>query len=61
MKIYFSQYFDDYIFVIGGQPYVFFFSSMYDLYPASMSLEAIWPQHLLDKHAVEFVCEVLDD
>lgn len=23
MKIYFSKYFDDYIFVIGGQPYLY--------------------------------------
>lgn len=64
MKIYFSKFFDDYIFVIGGQPYVFLASFSEKV----MRLLEVWPQHLKnsrmhkqkkDKEVV-FICTVKD-
>ena len=65
MKIYFSKYFDDYIFVIGGQPYLF---SDIVLDGQSMVLTEVSPNHLKnsrmhkrkeDKEVI-FICTVKD-
>ena len=64
MKIYFSKYYDDYIFVIGGQSY-FFVASAYD---KVMLLVEVSPNHLKnsrmhkpkkDKEVI-FICTVKD-
>jgi len=68
MKIYFSEFFKDYIFLIGGQPYFFFRS---DVYPDALSMVPVWPQHLKDRYrkngkkkkedcAVTYICKVKD-
>ena len=62
MKIYFSKYFDDYIFVIGGQPY-YFVGNFY-----GFTLIEVNPNHLKnsrmhkpkkDKEVI-FICTVKD-
>lgn len=63
MKIYFSKYYDDYIFVIGGQPYNFHSST-----EGSMCLVEVNPNHLKnsrmhkreeDKEVI-YICTVKD-
>ncbi len=65
MKIYFSLYYQDYIFVIGGQPY-FFFSNV--IYPNAVCMVPVSPNHLKnarmhkpeeDKEVI-FICTVKD-
>jgi hypothetical protein len=57
IKIYFSEYYMDYIFVIGKQPYYFSEGPKLD---GTMWLVEVWPQHLKDKHAVTYICTVKD-
>lgn len=66
MKIYYSKYYDDYIFVIGGQPYFFFMSHVY---PDSIAMCPIWHGHIKnsrmhkrkeDKEVI-FICTVRDE
>ena len=65
MKIYYSFFYQDYIFVIGGQPY-FFSDPIGEGH--SMVLVEVWPQHLKnsrmhkrqeDKEVI-FICTVKD-
>lgn len=65
MKIYFSKFFMDYIFVIGGQPY-FFYPSGY--YADAVCMVPVSPNHIKnarmhkreeDKEVI-FVCTVKD-
>lgn len=64
MKIYFSKFFDDYIFVIGGQPYL-----IGPIVKTGMILYEVNPQHLKnsrmhkreeDKEVI-FICTVKDN
>ena len=64
MKIYFSKYYDDYIFVIGGQPYLIGHTN----YGTGMVLVEVNPQHLKnsrmhkreeDKEVI-YICTVKD-
>lgn len=65
LKIYFSKYFDDYIFVIGGQPYIY--ENTKDLLTDVM-LYYIDNNHLKNSRMhkrkedkeVEFICTVKD-
>ena len=66
MKIYFSRYYDDYIFVIGGQPYLI--DSRMTLFNGGMTLSEVWPEHLKnsrmhkrqeDKEVI-FICTIRD-
>jgi len=66
MKIYFSKYYDDYIFVIGGQPYLI--DSRMTLFNSGMTLSEVNPQHLKnsrmhkreeDKEVI-YICTVKD-
>lgn len=65
MKIYFSLYYQDYIFVIGGQPY--FFTAPFSYY-GSLQMVPVSPNHLKnarmhkpeeDKEVI-FICTVKD-
>lgn len=65
MKIYFSKFFNDYIFVIGGQPYFFYSSGVYF---DSIAMCPVNPNHLKnsrmhkrqeDKEVI-FICTVKD-
>lgn len=67
MKIYFSKFFNDYIFVIGGQPYLI--DSRPTLFNGGMTLSEVWPEHLdsarmrkkeKDKEVI-FICSVKDN
>lgn len=57
IKIYYSFFYQDYIFVIGGQPYLYSQSPRLD---GSICLVEVWPQHLKDKSAVTYICAVKD-
>lgn len=63
MKIYFSEFFKDYIFVIGGQPYLFKDNPL-----LGTVLIEVWPEHLKnsrmhkpkkDKEVI-FICTIKD-
>jgi hypothetical protein len=43
MKIYYSQFYQDYIFVIGGQPYFFAHS---EVYQDALCMVPVSPNHL---------------
>lgn len=66
MKIYFSKYYDDYIFVIGGQPYYFCNCTIHG--QQSMVLIEVHPNHLKNSrmHKLEqdkeviYICTVKD-
>lgn len=66
MKIYYSFYFQDYIFVIGGQPYLIKDANNYD---SAMILVIVNPNHLKnsrmhkrqeDKEVI-YICTVKDN
>ena len=65
MKIYFSYFYDDVIFVIGGQPY-FFFNS--EIYPTSLCMVPVSPNHIKVAHMrkpekdkeVIYICTIKD-
>lgn len=65
MKIYFSKFFNDYVFVIGGQSYFFFTST---LYPDAVCLVPIFAGHIKNSRMhknkkdkeVLFICTVKD-